>query len=262
MTEQTTNPLLERIRVPGETFRLPSGALFYKNDELSDDVENGEVHVLPMTTIDELAFKSPDKLFSGQAVAEVFARRIPQIQKPMDLLSKDVDYLMMCLRLVSYGEQLELTVSHHCQEEDNEHSHNVAVREVIRNATAIDPTATKKFKTKLENDQVVILKPPSFKNVLSIYQNEEKLSEMDEEEIAKVIFENLSGMIEEVDGISDRELIEEWLSALKPKWITDISNSIINVSNWGVQPSMTVKCPDCEEDFEVEVPTNPITFFT
>ena len=93
-TEQPrSNPLLERIRIPGETFTLPSQGIFYKNGELDDDSKNGEVYIYPMVTYDEIVLKTPDKLFSGEAITEVFQRCVPQIKKPMELLAKDVDFI-------------------------------------------------------------------------------------------------------------------------------------------------------------------------
>jgi hypothetical protein len=261
MSEQNTNPLLDKIRIPGETFRLPSRGLFYNHNELSDDVVDGEVHVLPMTTVDELAFKSADKLFTGQAVAEVFARRIPQIQQPMKLLSKDVDYLMMCLRLVSYGENMELEIAHDC-DDAKEHSYNVPVREVIQATHELDPTSVSKFSFTTPNGQTITLRPPVFEDVLRVYQTESNLEDLDNEEIASMIFDNLSGMIRSVDDVEDRAHIKEWLANIPAGWVKDISSKILTVSEWGVETTRTVNCPDCNSDWDIEVPTNPITYFT
>lgn len=103
------NPLLERFnKMPPETFRLPSGGGFYKNGELDEEVVDGEVIIYPMTTQDEITMKSPDMLFQGTAIEKVFNRCMPQIKKPMDLLSNDVDFLMICLRIVTYGSSIEI----------------------------------------------------------------------------------------------------------------------------------------------------------
>lgn len=97
------NPLLKKITLPGKRFRMPSRGLFYKDGEIDDNVENGEVEVFSMTTIDEMALRSPEFLYSGEAIERVFSRCIPEIKKPLSLLAKDVDYLLACLRVVSYG---------------------------------------------------------------------------------------------------------------------------------------------------------------
>jgi len=88
------NPLLTRVEMPGSTFQLPSRGLFYDNGELRDDVEMGEVHVHPMSAFDEILMKTPDALFSGEAVHKVFLRCIPQVLQPVELLAKDVDFLL------------------------------------------------------------------------------------------------------------------------------------------------------------------------
>lgn len=253
------NPLMARLRIPGETFRLPSRGKYYENGELSEDVVDGELQVLPMTTVDELALKSPDKLFSGKAIEEVFTRCIPQVQKPAQLLSKDVDYLMMCLRLVSYGETLELKLKHDC-EEAKEHSHIIQVRDVIRKAREIDPT--KVFKVTLPNDQVITLKPPVFADVIAMYQSEDQMASMENEDIANLVAQNIAGIVKDVDGTTERSHIEPWIKALPAGWVSMIADEIISVSDWGVQPTMEIKCPDCGEMWTIDVPSNPITFFT
>ena len=109
--EKNTNSLLKKIQLPGQTFRLPSRGLFYQNGEIDDRVQDGEVEVFPLTTIDEINMKSPDQLFQGTAIEKVFVRAIPAILKPTELLTRDIDYLLACLRVVSYGRSLPLEIT-------------------------------------------------------------------------------------------------------------------------------------------------------
>lgn len=99
----TENPLLSKIRLPGKRFRLPSRGLFYTNDELAESVTDGEIEVFSMTTIDEISLRSPEFLFSGEALDKVIKRCVPEVNEPLKLLSRDVDYILACLRIVSYG---------------------------------------------------------------------------------------------------------------------------------------------------------------
>lgn len=264
MTEQTINPLLEALRIPGETFKLPSCGLFYKKGELAEEVQEGEVHVHPMTTKHELIMKTPDKLFSGKAVHEIFKDCIPEVKKPGRLLAKDVDYLMMALRAVTYGDDLELRATHNC-EDASEHSYRVNIRGIIRSSKLVDPTTlTKKYSLKLSNGQSIVLRPPTFDSVIALYQalDNSVLQEGNDEEIATSLIENLVDMIEDVDGVNDRTQILEWLTQLRAGWVNDISDRVQENSNWGVESVATIKCKDCEQEYEIEVPTNPITFFT
>lgn len=113
MTERN-NPLLDKIKLPGRKFRLPSRGLFYTGGEIDENTVDGEVEVFSMTAIDEINLRTPDLLFSGEAIERVFTRCIPQIHKPLDLIGKDVDFLLSCLRVVSYGNEIE--INHQCPE--------------------------------------------------------------------------------------------------------------------------------------------------
>ena len=167
---QTINPLLSRVQMPGETFTLPSGGLFYVDGILDPSVENAEVHVHPMTAIDEIVMKTPDLLFSGKAAQQVFARCIPQVLDIKRLLSKDVDFLLACLRKVSYGEEMEVEYKHDCENAEM-HSYMVNITKFMQKTKKIDPTTVaKKFTLDLPNGQKVKMKPVTFGQYIHLMQ--------------------------------------------------------------------------------------------
>lgn len=257
------NPLLAGINnIPGETFRLPSGGLFYTNGEFDESVKDGEVHVYPMKTVDELIMKSPDKILTGKAIEEVFSRCIPDIKKPDELLAADVDYLLAAIRVVSYGDDAEITTTHTC-DDAKEHTYVVNIRDIIREGRELDPTSLDtNYKMKLE-EYTISIRPPKFRSVINLYQtiSEEFLKNADEEEVAIKMIQNLSDMIAEVNGTNDPEFILEWLTNIKAGWVNKISDFTRKTSNWGIEYTRDVKCKDCNEKFEISIPTNPITFF-
>jgi hypothetical protein len=260
---QRVNPLLARIRLPGETFRLPSLGLFYKNGELDAEVVNGEIHVFPMTTMDEIIFKTPDRLFTGEAVKDVFSRCAPQVLKPGDLLAKDVDYIMACLRLVTYGPVMDISHIHVC-ENAKEHQYKVEVRPFLTKAKAIDPTTTGSlFKYTLQNGQVVHMRPPLFSSVIALSQTMDFNNEnMTPERMSELIMETLAGMIESVDNISDATMIREWLNKLNAGWVRELSDTVTKISDWGANFKVQITCEDCGNPVSLEISTNPLTFFT
>jgi hypothetical protein len=265
MTEENLrkiNPLMERIRLPGETFRLPSLALFYKNGELDGSVVGGEVHIFPMTTIDEIILKTPDRLMNGDAIREVFSRCIPQVVKVGSLLSKDVDYLLACLRLVTYGPEMEITYIHNC-DEAKENSYMVQLRPLLQKAKPIDPTTLgTSFNHTLPNGQVVSFRPPLFASVLQLSQALDfATNDITPEEYGKLVVRTLANMIEQVDDINDAEMIFEWLVALSSGWVRDLSDAVNRVSDWGVNFKHELTCKDCGKTVNVEISTNPLTFF-
>lgn len=262
MSEQT-NPLLQRLQIPGETFRLPSQGLFYTNGELRDDVSDGEVHVFPMTAYDEIIFKTPDMLLSGKAIDEVFTRCIPQVIKPRELLSKDVDFLITALRVITYGPEITLTYTHTC-EGAKPHDYKTSLQNILRTAKAIDPTTlTSVYTVTLENGQAVKLRPTVFSTILELNQNLDRSEDANtllaiQGNIMKVLID----MIESVDGTDNREQIAEWVGALPAGWIRFLSEAIDKVSDWGVEFKATVECKDCGASMEMPFSANPVSFFS
>lgn len=257
------NPLLERVSIPGERFRLPSGGLFYKNGELADGIKDAEITVTLMTAMEELVLKSPDKLLSGEAIIDVFRKCLPDVNRPEDLLARDVDFLLMALRMISYGPNLELTQTHTC-EEAKEHAYNIPLRGIIQNSKPIDPTALKNYELKLDGGQVVKLHPPRYLATIKVYQmfGAEADPNVDPQELGVQLIESIAEMISDVDGHSDKADITEWLKSIKVGDVQTISDKVAELSDWGVDPIVTVKCKDCGEEQDIVVPINPISFFT
>jgi len=258
---KVVNPLLERARIPGETFTLPSLGLFYKNGEVSDDVENGEIYIMPMVTLDEIILKSPEKLYSGTAIEEVFKRCIPQINRPMELLAKDVDFILTALRKISFGNTSEIEFIHTC-EKAKSHNYTLDMNAFISNTVKMDPTSTTTDYTRtLKNNQILKISPPRFLPALKIYQAALDDTEMNEEELAKDILNSIASMIDAVDEIVDKKMIVEWLAILNPIQITEIKEIIEGIADWGTDFKTTIVCKDCKKEVDVTSEINPISFF-
>lgn len=263
------NPLLTGSLLPGETFRLPSQGLFYTNGELSPEVKNGEIHVKAMTAIDELNIKSPDMLFTGKALEELFSRCIPQILKPTEILSKDIDYLMVCLRMVTYGPSLILSYKHTC-ENAKDHTYEVDLQPIIRSSKPIDPTTmSRQFATTMPNGQKVKLKPATIGAIIKLNQDVDVVNSMPSlDDLKGSVLTVLVDVIDSVttlDGsseISDKVMIAEWVSEVSAGWIKLITDALTNVGDWGAVTKTTKECRDCGEKVDIEFSTNPLSFFS
>lgn len=264
ISQPTVNPLLQRLKIPGQTFRLPSHGIFYNNGELGPDVINGEVHVYPMTAYDEILLKTPDKLFSGEAVKEVFARCIPSIQKPLDLFTKDVDYLLVCLRLVTFGPNMEFKHTHSCKDAKR-HEYRIDVRDLLKRTRSLDPTtATTMFTVVLPNEQKVHVQPLRFKDYVAISHSDVNNIETTEELFERTLTGLLS-VIESVESdgetVRDRAFLKEWLQTISADYLRTITSKISESAEWGPSFNASVQCKDCEEAYQVEIPLNPVIFF-
>lgn len=263
MSEQQ-NPLLARLRIPGETFRMPSQGVFYTNGELAEGVKNGEVEVHPLTAHDEVILNTPDKLLSGKAVAEIFRNCIPQILRPMDMLAKDVDFLMVCLRMVTFGQHMEVSYRHTC-DKALFHTYNVDMQRMIRESKSVDPTTiAAEHQLELPNGQQVLLRPLSYGKVLELHQTTMtmKMDELTEVEAEALIINTIAGVVEQVDGVTDQVFIREWVMSLPLGWKRLIEQAAQNISEWGVDISSKHVCEDCKQSMEVMISINPVSFFT
>ncbi len=254
------NPLLARVEMPGSTFQLPSRGLFYFNGELSDDVQMGEVHVSPMSAFDEILMKSPDQLYSGESVEKVFRRCIKQVLNPTKLLAKDVDFLLVCLRQVTYGEEMKVVYEHTCDDaKRNEYIINLS--DFLGSTVRLDPTTIgKNYTVTMENGQIVELHPPKFIDVLKMFQDTENINITPENELELSLFV-IQSVIKSVDEITNQPQIREWISSISAGWIRSITDTIEAASDFGADYTLHTKCQDCGEDIEIHTPINPISFF-
>lgn len=255
--ETTHNPLLQKLKLPGRVFQLPSRGALYKNGELSSN--EGEVHVHPMSALTEINLKNPDQLFNGKALEEVCRECIPDVKKPNELFGRDVDALMFFLRLVTYGPQFEVSVKHSCENAKN-HSYVIDIEKMVQEMRYLDPTT--RYEVVLQNDQKVVLHPVKFNHMIKLYQMNAGKTDLTTEDVKNNIVFNLVNLIESVDGITDPKLIEEWARTLTTPQQNRITALIEKMNEWGPHQTTKLKCKDCGEMMEVELPLNPISFFT
>lgn len=259
MENNKQNPLMQKLKLPGRTFQLPSRAAFYTNGEVSS--AEGEVHVHPMSALTEINLKNPDQLFNGKAIEEVFAECVPEIKKPLELFGRDIDAVMFFLRVVTYGPDFQINVKHTC-ENAKSHSYTVDIEEMVINMKQLDPTLHDQFVVTLPNGQVVKLRPVTYQHMIKLFQMNASKEEMTVEIMRKNIVFNLSNVIESVDGITDKAMIEEWVKKITTPQQSRITEVIEKMNDWGPAQTTKLVCKDCNQEIEVELPLNPISFFT
>lgn len=257
-----SNPLLANIRLPGRVFQLPSKGLFYNDGELAENVKEGEIHVHPMSALDEINLKNPDQLFSGAAIEIVSKQCIEGVLKSKKLLAKDVDAIMLFLRAVTYGPSFEFVARHNC-ENGVEHSYIADIDKMINSMKMIDPTAVESLYTiKLPTGQVVKLIPNRYDQVIELIKKNENKTEISVVDQQENLIAMLLGIIRSVDDVTDRDNIEEWTRGISQPIVNIIADKIDSLSDWGPDLRWKCKCVDCGKDFTVDIPINPVSFFT
>jgi len=133
MTEN--NPLQKYFRQPAIYVKLPSDGQFYPEGTLEMPV-NKEIPIYPMTAMDEIMARTPDALFNGSAVMQIFKSCVPNIKDPWAIPQTDVDLLLTAIKIASYGHDMEMSVTcPHCEDVQD---YTLDLRTVIDKFTSPD----------------------------------------------------------------------------------------------------------------------------
>ena len=113
--------------------------------------ETGEIPVLPMTAKDELSFKTPDAMISGQATVDVIQSCLPNFKNAWKMVNFDTDAVLLAIRIATYGETMDINYRVPVTNEEMSHSVNLpALLEDLARVDIVDVAKTKSgFKVKL-----------------------------------------------------------------------------------------------------------------
>jgi len=270
------NPLQKYFRQPKIYLSLPTGGKFYPPGLIKGDPSN--LPVFGMTAMDEIVFKTPDALFSGEATVQVIKSCIPAIEQPWLMPQLDVDACLIAIRIATYGQTLETAFT--CKEcgEDNKFD--------------LDLSKTLDYFTDLKYDDSLIvgplmvkLKPLNYREVtelnMDIYNlrkqlynststsNDDKESSKKLNEVYKKIAEyTASGYKKSIQSVetdetqvNDPTQIEEWLKESDKEFFDKIKEHLEKLSKkWTIQPQ-TCNCVECEAENTVAVGMDNSNFF-
>lgn len=124
----SNNPLKNYFRKPALNIKLPSGGQGYKEGSLQLP-ESGELAIYPMTAMDEINVKTPENLTNGNAVVGLVRSCIPDIKDPWEILSTDLDTLLLGIRIATTGRTL--TVETECPSCGTANKHDKDVYDMI-----------------------------------------------------------------------------------------------------------------------------------
>lgn len=267
-SEKRENPLLKKLqRIPGETFRLPSKGVFYKNGELDESVVNGEVTVYPMTGYEELIMRSPDMIFQGTAIEKVIARCVPAVIKPMELIANDVDYLLTCIRKVTYGDNIKILYAcdnDQCdipKEQRTHKEYDIKIDNFLQNSKEITKDSIDKLKFALAEIFEVEMIPAKIADILEIRRA--LIPKYDDVINASYAthLKLMSSIIKSVDGIEDKDIITEWVDNLNVEMKNELLEKLKYFNDWGITFDCKFKCKDCGMEVVKTESLNPIDFF-
>lgn len=270
-----TNPLQKYYRQPKLFVSLPSKGVYYPEGSLQGDYSN--VPIFGMSGMDEILYKTPDALFSGEATIKVVESCCPYIKDAANMPTLDVDTLVIAIRVATFGEKI--TYSHKCPNCNAENDFEVDLRTILEYFTTLN------YDNKVEvGDLTVTLRPLTYKELTQINIENFKLQKMlvqldligDEEQkqikvdeiykkLAELQTELFITSIESVqipEGVvNQKEFIAEWVKNSERELYAKIKEKLeLNKAAWEV-PKQKVQCPECGTPDEIEINLDQSSFF-
>lgn len=259
------NPLAGYFRQPAIYIRLPSDGKFYVDGALEIS-ENNEYPVLPMTAMDEIAYRTPDALYNGQAVTSVIQSCIPNIKNAWAVPACDIDTLLIGIRIATYGHELDLGVR--CPECNHEEERTLDLRQ------ALDQIESPDYNNPIvRGDLKVYLTPMTYKNLNdnnAIQFEEQKVlkmlpdTEIDEEDkilrmnealskitkmTVRALAQNITSIVTPDATVSQTSFIEDFLNNTDRKFFNIIRDEITKRKRHAEIKPVSIECSECNHSY-------------
>ena len=272
------NPLQKYFRQPAIYVKLPSEGKFYPPGTL-DMPANGELPVYPMSALDEIITRTPDALFNGSAVIQLFQSCVPNIKDAWAVPQIDVDMLLTAIRIASYGHEMEMSTT--CPKCNEAQDYALDLREVI------DKYHSPDYKTSIKvSDMEIYFRPLTYYQInetsKSQFQqqkmiqasttnegmtDEDRIAAMSQAltEITKMTMGNLSdsiAVIKTADAMVDNpEHIKEFIANADGKIFARIREHLSKIREGTEMKPLKIKCKECEHDYEQPFTLDMSNFF-
>jgi hypothetical protein len=272
-----SNPLSQYFRQPAIYIRLPSQGRFYPQGAM-DLPANEELPVLPMTTLDEITYRTPDALFNGSAVATVIQSCLPNIKDAWAIPAMDIDTILVAIRIATYGHEMDMeTQCPACSEDAN---FGLDLRRILDRISAPDYQSTMRH-----GDLEIFFRPMSYQDLnasnlaqfeeqkaMQILENQEITEEQKAQQMGdvlkkltevtlKALARSIAAVRTPQANVSDPEHIAEWLANCDRNLFGKIRTHIIETKQKGEIPPLDLECPSCHHKYQQVFTMNMTNFF-
>lgn len=272
--------LLEKYyRLPGLNVNLPSKGRFITNCHFEMD---GTIAISPMKSSDDMILKNPDALMSGSALESLFASCVPSIPNPREISLPDIDVLLIAIRVATYGPSMKLEVTCPVCKEEYEFSANLS--NILATAKVIDDDIVVQIMPEL----CAVVRPYNLINAtriaLTAFEQSKLLQNLstntDDAAAIKLRSETMEKAIEIVDDLNNKTLTDcileirtpegtvtnkneifKFISNTSKAWKEKIEEKIKSMNEKGVDKTMHLDCPKCQNKWDSEFEIDPTNFF-
>ena len=280
----SNNPLVGFYRSPKLYTRIPTLGKFYADDVVEFPTDTGELPVYPMTAKDEMIMKNPDALLNGEAVAQIIRSCVPAVKKPREMISNDVDALLLAIQSATNGDEIQVNST--CPECESAVGGIASIESCLETMTVLKDTYTFKSEQGLEIEIRPFTYESSVKAGIANFQSTRSLQSLanitDELEqlkafnenfmrIATLNFELIIDSVASVKGVdangeefivTDRKSIKEFMENCDSKIGKAVESKIDEVNKIGANKTIQLTCENCENQFTQDINFDPVNFFT
>lgn len=271
------NPLKQYFRQPAIYIKLPSGGNFYEGQSL-ERTANSEYPVMPMTTMDEITYRTPDALFNGSAVPTVIQSCVPNIKNAWSMPVSDIDTVLVAIRIATYGHTME--ISTHCPKCGHEDNYDLDLRVVMENIKSPDYQKTLSL-----GDLELHFCPMTYQQIndnnmrqfedQKIMQVVQDSDIADEEKMAKLgavlkkitqftseaLAQNIAMVITPQSRVIDHQHITDWLLNCDRAVYMKVRDHIIEIKQQAELKPLNITCRNCSNEYEQNYTLDMSNFF-
>ena len=272
-----SNPLKQYFRQPAIYIRLPSNGQFYPPGTLNMPA-NGELPVLPMTTMDEIRYRTPDALFNGTATVDVIESCVPNILDAWSVPNVDIDTILIAIRIATFGH--ELSIGTQCPACSTEADYGVDLRTVMERIRAPDFREAYPL-----NDLEIYLHPMTYRDIndnnMQQFQDQKALQALEDpattdqqrgqllaDMLAKLtaittqaLAQNIAMIKTPQAMVTDRTHITEWLANCDRTTFTAVKDRILATKTESEIKPLQIKCANCSHQYDQPFTLDMTTFF-
>lgn len=259
---------------------LPSKGKYYDASVIEDE-QYVQIPVFGMNAMDEIMFKTPDALFGSEATAQVIQSCIPTIKEPWKLVGFDIDYILIAIRIATYGD--DMAVSTRCPKCQTQTENNLSLTRMIQNYENFP------IDNSFQIDELTFnLKPLTYKKMTDFsvenygYERQliqiasaKEMSDDDKDKATKEIYKkindlNLRVAISYIKSISNStdsetniETITQFIIENDAVFYNKLKESVFDLSNRWKVPKLTTECSneECDHTYESRVDLDYSNFF-
>jgi len=235
-------PTIELPMPAYEPITLPSLGRLY-----TPPIEEGIIHIRPMTLREEEVLTTPSLIKSGEAIDEIFRRCIREKINVDDLLAADKTAILLFLRAASYGREYEIKVD--CTECEAEVEHLMDLEADLQVKYIEDNFAEPIVVELPKAGTTAYVRLPRSRDDKILSKRKAKRGKVD-----TTLSQRLSLLVERIEGVDEalKSMFLEQLTA----YDASLLKEAVSEDYFGIETTLQLTCDTCGEDFEAEFPIN------